>query len=208
MIKFECTSDHTSDHTFQTGKTLFVIPSYQRGYRWNKEDAQKLLRDLQTYSGTDYCLQPLEFQITERPTSYRGKDYDNYIRVVDGQQRLTTLGIMAKCLGIPQLQWDIFYLVEGKMLSELLMDDAKESTINAHFRHEVAEVIDAFEDKELLQNYFCGLGKSIVFPVHFLEKETSEADEQDQGQNAFNRLNAGKTPFDLLRTHSCALHGE
>ena len=195
MIKFECTSDHTSDHTFQTGKTLFVIPSYQRGYRWNKEDAQKLLRDLQAYSGADYCLQPLEFQVAERPTSYRGKDYDNYIRVVDGQQRLTTLGIMAKCLGIPQLQWDIFYLVEGKMLSELLMDDAKESTINAHFRHEVAEVIDAFEHKELLQNYFCGLEKSIVFPVHFLEKETSEADEQDQGQNAFNRLNAGKTPL-------------
>lgn len=68
MIKFEC----TSDHTIQTGETLFVIPSYQRGYRWNKEDAQKLLRDLQTYSGADYCLQPLEFQVAERPTPYRG----------------------------------------------------------------------------------------------------------------------------------------
>ena len=105
MIKFETTTSK-----IEGKKTLFLIPSYQRGYRWREEDMKKLLLDLTRYSGTDYCLQPLELQNTQRPSSLpKDKNYDNYIRVVDGQQRLTTISIIAKELG-KELDWDIYYI--------------------------------------------------------------------------------------------------
>ena len=189
MIKFKMTEN------IEFGKILFLIPSYQRGYRWQKEDVKKLLKDLVTFTGSDYCLQPLELQKTTCPRSLQIDDYENYIRVVDGQQRLTTLSIIAKVLNI-KLEWDIYYyyLTETKFLSNLLADDYKEETINAHFRHEVEKTVEEFAEKDAVAKYFDG-ENNIVFPIHFLPDDNGEVVEADKGQNAFNRLNAGKTPL-------------
>ena len=187
MIKFKTTEN------IEFGKTLFLIPSYQRGYRWQGEDVKKLLKDLMTFTGSDYCLQPLELQKTTRPKSLQTDDYENYIRVVDGQQRLTTLSIIASQQNI-QLGWDIYYLKEGKFLSKLLQDDVNEATINAHFRHEVEIEVENFAEKGDIAKYFDSVA-NIVFPIHFLPDDNGETEEADKGQNAFNRLNAGKTPL-------------
>ena len=191
MIVFKTTSETI------TGKTLFLIPSYQRGYRWQRDDVQKLLLDLTRFCGTDYCLQPLELQKTLCPSKLQESEYKSFIRVVDGQQRLTTISIIAKKLNI-ELDWDIYYLTEGKsegkFLSELLLDDCKEKTINAHFRHVVDTTIENFPEKQSVARFFES-GKSIVFPIHFLPDDNCETEEADKGQNAFNRLNAGKTPL-------------
>ena len=72
------------------GKT-FYIPSYQRGYRWTKDNVQKLLDDLENFGENeknhdiDYCLQPL---IVKRCVD--NKNNEMY-ELIDGQQRLTTL---------------------------------------------------------------------------------------------------------------------
>ena len=64
-----------------------IIPDYQRGYRWTKTQIEKLLEDLKAFSdinkdnNTSYSLQPIAL-IKER---------DNAYRVIDGQQRLTTI---------------------------------------------------------------------------------------------------------------------
>ena len=176
--------------------TLFVIPSYQRGYRWREEDVDKLLQDLATFPGKKYCLQPLELLRVAAPKMLKSsKNYDSYILVVDGQQRLTTISIIANQLAIP-LDWDIYYLTEGKFLSELLPDDCKRQTINAHFRDGVATSVYNFKEKNAISPYF-NAEKDIVFPTHFMadEKIDTEEDEQYLGQDAFNRLNAGKTPL-------------
>lgn len=188
MIKFRPTGDEKIRKD-----TLFLIPSYQRGYRWQKEDAQKLLQDLATFSGTDYCLQPLELQVATRPSTLPDSACKNYIRVVDGQQRLTTLCIIAKQLNV-KLDWDIYYLTEKKHLSDLLQDDSEKNTINASFRYEVEFAVKDFAEKDRIKKYFCS-ARNIVFPVHFLLDKNTEAEESDQGQNAFKRLNAGKTPL-------------
>ena len=64
----------------------FKIPSYQRGYRWTKQQVKDLLDDIeefdQTKDGNFYCLQPLVVK------SY--SEGNNYV-VIDGQQRLTTI---------------------------------------------------------------------------------------------------------------------
>lgn len=83
----------------------FVIPAYQRGYKWNRDDIFKLLEDLKVFEKSNednnsfYCLQ----NITIVPLS--SEDGWN---VVDGQQRLTTLYILLSYLrriGIEELSF-------------------------------------------------------------------------------------------------------
>lgn len=68
----------------------FVIPAYQRGYRWTATEVTELLDDLEDYRETrrrdspNYCLQPLV--VKQRA--------DGSYEVIDGQQRLTTIGLI------------------------------------------------------------------------------------------------------------------
>ena len=86
----------------------FLVPSYQRGYRWESEQIVRLLDDLYEFSQsaqpTDfYCLQPIivkqisqdEMQV-RMGQNYRCKADNNYYEVVDGQQRLTTIYLILK----------------------------------------------------------------------------------------------------------------
>lgn len=37
----------------------FIIPSYQRGYRWERKQVETLLEDIRYSDGKPYCLQPV-----------------------------------------------------------------------------------------------------------------------------------------------------
>lgn len=76
-------------------KINFTVPSYQRGYRWDKLNVTDLLDDLLEFmqddsSGKFYCLQPLVVK--------NKKIGENQYNVIDGQQRLTTIFIILKYL--------------------------------------------------------------------------------------------------------------
>ncbi len=69
------------------GNHNFYIPSYQRGYRWDKKQVEDLMKDIWDFARNDekkktdfYCLQPVVV-----------KKQENKWIVIDGQQRLTTL---------------------------------------------------------------------------------------------------------------------
>ena len=86
------------------GRTFF-IPSYQRGYRWTKTQIYDLCNDLLEYAlrkGKDpkafYSLQPLIVRKTKQ--KIQGADTDVY-EVIDGQQRLTSIFILFRCLMEP-----------------------------------------------------------------------------------------------------------
>jgi len=74
----------------QKESAIFYIDAYQRGYRWTKTEVQDLLDDIREFghirkSNDDpafYCLQPV---IVSKATD------SNAWKVIDGQQRLTTL---------------------------------------------------------------------------------------------------------------------
>ena len=74
-------------------KENFYIPSYQRGYRWDNQQVEDLLNDIYEFSQNReledefYCLQPIVVLEDE-----------NHHRVIDGQQRLTTIYIILKYL--------------------------------------------------------------------------------------------------------------
>ena len=76
------------------GRTFFV-PSYQRGYRWGRQEVEALLNDLwEFYLQTDgeknvfYCLQPIVLY----------KDEQARENLLDGQQRLTTIYLLLSYL--------------------------------------------------------------------------------------------------------------
>lgn len=79
-------------------KFHFVIPSYQRGYRWGKTQVENLLNDIWDFHasirdsdpkvGTFYCLQPLVV---------KKRIDDELWEIIDGQQRLTTVYLVMKC---------------------------------------------------------------------------------------------------------------
>ena len=74
-----------------TGTLLFQIPSFQRGYRWDKKQVEDLIDDLKKFvisNQKTYYLQPLVVREV-------GKD--SY-EVLDGQQRLTTMLILLHSL--------------------------------------------------------------------------------------------------------------
>lgn len=79
-------------------QSKFRIPSYQRGYRWERSHVRQLLDDLLEHiddnkPGDPYYLQPIVVapEVDEQSSSF---DYD----LIDGQQRLTTIFIILKAL--------------------------------------------------------------------------------------------------------------
>lgn len=83
----------------------FFIPDYQRGYRWAASEAEQMLSDFKEFckrkkdEGEFYCLQPIVVKKKTWSKEYDGqtKTIDGY-EVIDGQQRLTTLYILLKCV--------------------------------------------------------------------------------------------------------------
>ncbi|MCR4587521.1 MAG: DUF262 domain-containing protein [Lachnospiraceae bacterium] len=65
-------------------KGTFFVPSYQRGYRWGRDEVELLLNDIyglmDAEKEQEYCLQPIVV-IND------GEKYE----LIDGQQRLTTI---------------------------------------------------------------------------------------------------------------------
>ncbi len=74
----------------------FKIPHYQRGYKWTKVEIKRLLGDIKEFmdkggnnSATRYFIQPIMVK----------KEKENTYKLVDGQQRLTTIYMIMKALG-------------------------------------------------------------------------------------------------------------
>lgn len=88
----------------------YSIPPYQRGYKWDTKDIERLLKDINEFSPNEdldlfYCLQNI--------TLVECKDSFN---VVDGQQRLTTLIVI------------LSYLDEYKLINEKLQYNVRRET--------------------------------------------------------------------------------
>lgn len=80
----------------------FFIPSYQRGYRWSKQQVYDLCNDLLEYilkaekkDGSFYSLQPL---IVRKGDYIINNQKREAYEVIDGQQRLTTVFILYRFL--------------------------------------------------------------------------------------------------------------
>jgi uncharacterized protein with ParB-like and HNH nuclease domain len=80
---------------FINGKKFFKIPVYQRRYDWEKEQCRQLFDDVERIisTGKSHFLGTFVYQ----RKSVSGSNFDEYV-VIDGQQRITTIILLAKAL--------------------------------------------------------------------------------------------------------------
>ena len=183
------------------GARLFLIPSYQRGYRWTAENVEALLDDLLEFCearksspGLKYCLQPIVLQ-----------NVDGGERIVDGQQRITTLSLLLYVLSgdnIGKIKWDLTYeemSVAGETvtLKNLLLNGGDDS-INWYFMETVIKAIKdwAKEHKEGASNILKVIdtdseGSGGVFVLEYRFNNSCDRG----GQRTFSEINDGQTPL-------------
>lgn len=197
-------------------KKKFIIPPYQRGYRWDKEQLEALLNDLQEFiknnvkknmsggeTGTYYCLQP----VVVVPDVHMG----GYV-VVDGQQRLTTVFLLLHYLRNEQ-EWN-FPIFSLSMPSR---DVEEEYLCNKKFKNQASEEevgnIDIFyirQAYDTIAGWFAKDTSRAQNKDYFrrLFAYTPEEDEVNRdvrviwyevsggsALDAFRRLNYGKIPL-------------
>ena len=79
------------------GQVQYVVPRWQRRYRWGQPDIERLVEDLVTIAGAGPAAAHYGGTLlTFREPGAAG--VVNTIRVVDGQQRLTTVSILLACI--------------------------------------------------------------------------------------------------------------
>lgn len=89
----------------------YLVPMYQRNYAWGEGEINQLIQDIQDYQNKNQRSE-------NKSTYYIGtlvvfQRHDNSFEVIDGQQRFTTLSLVANCLKvlaknntfIPDMSW-------------------------------------------------------------------------------------------------------
>ena len=145
---------------------LFRIPYYQRGYRWKSQQVKQLLEDLNTFRSSEetpfYFLQALAIT----------KD-GNECRVVDGQQRLTTLSL-------------ILEKVSARNSIRMKYDREANGAIDQYYKSMAANSIDIFLSSQP-ENWLSEFAEKVL-GAHFLVYEVPK----DEESATFARLNSGK----------------
>ncbi len=170
----------------------FIVPSYQRGYRW-KEEVQMLLDDINEIpDGDNYCLQPIVVK----------KIDNNKYELIDGQQRLTTLFLILGYIRTfrPKLpkKYDIDYEIREdskSFLSQIDYDNicAAPKNIDEYFINEAVKTIkhwfDNSEDADNTANLIANKLNNKVSVIWYEVNDTEDA------ISLFTRLNIGRIPL-------------
>ena len=134
--------------TYKTLQTLFAdrvfrIPHYQRFYSWQKKQRDDLFNDLRKLAErTDdnhHFMATIVCHKTNKVTPVGSKEYRLY-DVVDGQQRLTSLIMILKCIELslddPDEQADLAKTIVKKDGNLILLqtNNANEHIFNAFLR--------------------------------------------------------------------------
>ena len=166
----------------------FFVPSYQRGYRWGKDEVERLLDDIYTNGRKSYCLQPIVVRKREN-------DYE----LIDGQQRLTTLYLIYRYLYqlnpayYDEPHFKLIYETRDNSAEYLVsMDLSRRSeNIDFWFMANAYEAIERWFNKEkrkrdrAISDCFDEFTKIIWY----------EVSEQENAISLFTRLNIGKIPL-------------
>ena len=204
-------------------KKNFLIPSYQRGYRWGETQVKELLDDLNTFfkNARDdelYFLQPIVIK----------KD-NNIYRVIDGQQRLTTIYLILKFFenyirddeeyGFKDEFYEITYETREKsndFLKNIKNKSEKEAKENIDFYYmcKAYQTIKSWYDEmrkssNIKRSKFV---ESLLFDEVIFNNEQKnsrvafvwyEIDDSENENSVFTRLNLGKIPLtdsELIKT--------
>ncbi|WP_343591304.1 DUF262 domain-containing protein [Flavobacterium sp.] len=175
-------------------KLDFFIPSYQRGYRWTGIQVTDLLNDIYEFIqkkedksetiGDFYCLQPIIVK----------KDNLSKYKLIDGQQRLTTIYIILYYLQKKKFSIEF----ETREKSKFFLDNISEEINNENidFHHisnayiEVKKWFELLEETEatIKDEFYINLGK-------YTKVIWYEINENEDERDVFTRINSGKIPL-------------
>jgi|GEM_PF-839172 len=89
-------------------KGKFIIPDYQREYDWDENEIDELLQDLEDVKSSEsYFIGHMVFE---------GKFTGNEFKVIDGQQRITTITILLSVIR------DLFYSISSNNFGDGIND--------------------------------------------------------------------------------------
>ena len=182
----------------------FIVPSYQRGYRWDPDDVLRLLDDIWKTEGKPYSLQPVVIKRLNESDTDQGQKWE----LVDGQQRLTTLYLILlymKKQGWQRLgaSYSIEYATRPDSQAYLETLDAAMHEGNIDFFHlyKAYECIGRWfeKDRDLhAQQYFVStFYRFLCESVRVIWYEAPENldDNKKDSTELFTRLNVGRIPL-------------
>jgi uncharacterized protein with ParB-like and HNH nuclease domain len=172
---------------FVQGK--FYIPSFQRGYRWGRDEVTRLLDDVNSNGTKNYCLQPVV--VKRREDSFE---------LIDGQQRLTTLFLIYKYMNISssgfldEPKFSLVYETRKKSKEFLTSIDRtiKEENIDYWFMCDAYETIEAWFSNKDKKSTLTNINKYFDENVKII---WYEVDQSEDAIALFTRLNIGKIPL-------------
>ena len=183
------------------GKHHFVIPSFQRGYRWEEKQVTDLLEDIKQFANDEgiksdsYFLQP----VVVKACKYNGEDA---FEVLDGQQRLTTMLLVLKELlrgymtrndieKYSRLLYDITYTNRPQLNFDSL--NAADN-IDSYYLSESHYIIEKWckNNEDFTDIIRCLFYPSAKRQVKIIWYAIEEDSEDLVSINIFNRLNKGK----------------
>lgn len=180
-------SDLTIKYVNDISGYKFKIPSYQRGYKWRKAQVEQLLKDLYEHcqsKNTFYCLQPLVV-----------KKENDYYKVIDGQQRLTTIYMILKYLE-SSISYELSYesREKSKDFLEKIYQSENIDNIDFHYMKKAYDTIkEYFENKKEEDNIKELLEAKSDKKVGFIWYEIDDdIQNSDKEYEIFSRLNIGK----------------
>jgi uncharacterized protein with ParB-like and HNH nuclease domain len=185
----------------------FFIPSFQRGYRWSEEQVKDLLEDIweffnisKTGDGEFYCLQPIIVK----------KD-SNKFRLIDGQQRITTIYLILSYLDIYMKRHKYQPITieyetrkESKKFLENIQNIEKidETNIDYYYMSKayfyIKEWFEKYSEREidffntLMKVNISNNNKDLANNVRVIWYEISENEDEIE---VFTRINSGKIPL-------------
>ena len=202
----------------QLSHMQFIIPDYQRGYRWDDTQATQMLNDIREFyssrnkkeAGEFYCLQPVVI---------RKKETGEY-EVIDGQQRLTTIFMILKYLSdvcaILYPKFQIYSLIyetrpdSAGFIENIGSNDVGiDSNIDFYFMQQVYDSVKKWFDSDVDN---VDKGKFLQALLSFEMEENKQGIQEDRANNVrilwyeaadknaepielFSRLNIGKIPL-------------
>jgi uncharacterized protein with ParB-like and HNH nuclease domain len=189
----------------------FIVPNYQRGYKWRAKDVEYLIEDIAEITQedhSDYCLQPIVVapnwikKVCPTCGHIIDSTEEGYI-LVDGQQRLTTIWLIinwAKHNDF-KVDWNFDIHYDTRDDSNKYLNEIKEKGNAEHKRtcdtlyfSQALEIIAS--KKERLQSFFDNLNKNVKIIWYEIAP--------NEGPAHFERLNNAKiglTNAELIKAY-------
>lgn len=179
----------------------FHVPAYQRGYRWGRHEVRALLNDLLTHGEEARAQRRVPADYFLQPVVVLPRD-DCSWELVDGQQRLTTLYLIARYLSRHAPQAQVAYTLTYATRDDLadFLDSLDRGDADLHKNIDYFHLAAAYD--AIVGWFESGVGNPSALAHRILDALSSwvyviwyEAPADTQPIDLFIRLNRDRIPL-------------